>query len=264
MNILDQIVETKKEEIRNLRTRYQIGHFTDSEYFNQPTMSLLNALRQSCNVSVIAEIKKASPSAGVIGTDFDPVKIAGIYEMNKASAISVLTDRNYFQGSCDYLRAVATVSHIPLLRKDFILDEYQVYEARAAGADAILLIAEILSVSQIIELTQTASSIGLDVLLELHSIEQLKKIDFNNNRLIGINNRNLTDLSVDPDTILRIKELLPSDVITVAESGIHEKSQIQKIKKAGINAILVGEYLLRAVDPGKVLHELKQWCNDAN
>lgn len=259
MNILDHIVQVKKEEIRQLHNRYQLRNFSDAGFFSRPTRSLIQALLQSKHLAVIAEIKKASPAAGVIRTDFDPEKIASIYETNQATAISVLTDRKFFQGDIADLYKVAAFCQIPLLRKDFILDEYQIFEARSAGADAILLIAEILSTGQIAELTHAASTVNLDVLLELHSTEQFEKIDLQKNRLIGINNRNLADLSVNPDTAIHIRKFLPADVITVAESGIREKSQIEKIKKAGINAILVGGHLLRAADPGIALHELQQW-----
>jgi len=264
MNLLDQIVETKLTEIRNMHSRFQLRHFIDSELFSRSTQSLCNALGQSSGLAVIAEIKKASPSAGVIRTDFNPVNLSKIYESHKADAISVLTDQKFFQGSIESLRAVAGVSHLPLLRKDFILDEYQVFEARANGADAILLIAEILSANQITELTHAAATINLEVLLELHSTNQLEKINFAKNRLIGINNRNLSDLSVNPDTAIRIKEHLPSEVMTVAESGLNNKSQIEKIKNSGIRAILVGEHLLHAANPAAALQELQQWCSYEN
>ena len=264
MNFLEQIVEEKNEEIRQLHLRCRRGDFSDAGFFNRPARSLIQALRQSRQLAVIAEVKKASPAAGVIRTDFDPEKIASSYEANQATAISVLTDRKFFQGDIEYLQRLATICRIPLLRKDFILDEFQIYEARAAGADAILLIAEILSANQITELTHAAVTVNLDVLLELHSEEQLDKIDLQQNRLIGINNRNLGDLSVDPQTAIRIKKSLPAEIVTVAESGIREKSQLENIKKAGIQAVLVGGHLLRAADPGAALRELKQWCNDEN
>lgn len=264
MNILDQIVRVKKEEIRILYRRYRRQDFSDTEFFNRPTRSLIQALHQPLELAVIAEIKKASPAAGVIRADFNPEKIAGVYQANQAAAISVLTDRKYFQGDIADLRMIAAGSRIPLLRKDFILDEYQLLEARSTGADAILLIAEILSASQIAELTHAASTIQMDVLLELHHQDQLEKIDFEKNRLIGINNRNLTDLSVDVNTAIHIKKCLPAGIVTVAESGIREISQVEKIKNAGINAVLVGEHLLRADNPGLALHEFKQWCRYAD
>ena len=264
MKILDQIITEKKSEIKTLRTRFQLRDFGDSVYYNRPVRSLSQALRQSQHLAIIAEIKKASPSAGIIRADFDPQKIAGDYEANGAAAVSVLTDQKFFQGHIDHLRQLAAGCNLPLLRKDFILDEYQVFEARAAGADAILLIAEILSVNQITELTQAASTVNLEVLLEMHSTEQLKKIDYMKNRLVGINNRNLDSLSVNTDTAIQIKELLPADIVTVAESGIHEKSQLEKIKKSGIDAILVGEHLLRAENPGRALKKLREWCRYAD
>jgi indole-3-glycerol phosphate synthase len=263
MKFLEQILAQKQAEIRELHAHFSLRRFRDSEYFAQPTGSLIEALDRSPEVSIIAEIKKASPAAGLIRSDFDPLKIAGIYATNRVAAVSVLTDQKYFMGSLADLRRVADTVDLPLLRKDFILDEYQVYESRAGGADAILLIAEILTAGQIAALTAAAASVQLEVLLEIHGIEQLEKINFTKNRLIGINNRNLNTLQVDTDTAVKIKKLLPAEVVTVAESGIHEQSQVEKIKKAGIQAILVGEYLMRAADPGIALRELQEWCRNA-
>lgn len=257
MNILDQIVAVKKEEIKKLRAGYRLRNFYDSPHFGRTVGRFRKAVTNPDELSVIAEIKKASPSAGVIRSDFDPAAIARGYEDNGAAAISVLTDRQFFQGHIEFLQTIADFSRVPLLRKDFIIDEYQVFESRWAGADAILLIAEILSASQIVELSAAAREAGLDVLLELHHADQLQKIDLLRNRIIGINNRDLKAFSVDINTCIGIKQILPSGVAVVAESGIKGATEIRVIRNAGIDAILVGEHLMRAENPGLALKELR-------
>ena len=263
MNILDTILEVKKEEVKKLRATHRLRHFTDSEFFERPVRALSDALKAGTYPSVIAEIKKASPSAGLIRADFDPVRIAHLYQDNGADAISVLTDKHFFRGDIAYLRTIAGFSQVPLLRKDFIIDAYQVFQSRWAGADAVLLIAEILSSSQIAELTHAAAEAGLEVLLELHDAAQLAKIDTQKNRIIGINNRNLEDFTVDLSTSKMVKARLPRDTLTVAESGIRSAFDLAEIKKADINGILVGEHLMRAADPADALQELIRWCRDA-
>jgi indole-3-glycerol phosphate synthase len=263
VNILDAILEVKKEEIKKLRTERRLRHFYDSEFFENPARSLGRSLTATADIALIAEIKKASPSAGVIRRDFDPVGIAHLYQDHGADAISVLTDKRFFQGDLAFLKKIAEFAYIPLLRKDFILDEYQVFESRWAGADAILLISEILTVNQTAELTHAAKEAGLEVLLEVHDGDQLTKINTLKNRIIGINNRNLKDFSVDPATSLMIRKQLPSDVITVSESGIKCAADLRAIHNAGIDGILVGEHLMRAEDPADALCEIKEWCKNA-
>jgi indole-3-glycerol phosphate synthase len=262
VNILEQIVAVKKDEIRKLRADYRLRNFYDSPHFDRTAERFQKGVTSTKELSVIAEIKKASPSAGVICSAFDPAAIARGYEDNGAAAISVLTDRQFFQGHIEFLQTIADFSRVPLLRKDFILDEYQVFESRWAGADAILLIAEILSASQIVELSDAAREAGLDVLLELHNADQLRKIDLSRNRIIGINNRNLETFSVDLNTCISIKQTLPSWVAVVAESGIKGPEEIRAIKKARIDGILVGEHLMRAENPGLALKELRRHCTD--
>ena len=264
MNILNEILEVKKKEISDLRRKYSLSSFTESEFFEKETSSFYNSLKDKSVMSVIAEIKKASPSKGTIKEDFDHLAIAEAYFKNGANAVSVLTDENFFKGKIDYLKDIAIFKSLPLLRKDFIIDEYQIFEAKAFGADFILLISEILSKNQVAELTHTAYEIGLEVLLELHSEEQLNKIDFNLNKLIGINNRNLNDFSVDLNTCINISKDLPEGVMVVAESGIDNKEDVQLLKKSNIDAILVGEYLMRSENIDAALKQLIKWCRNEN
>jgi indole-3-glycerol phosphate synthase len=232
------------------------------EFFNNQTLSFINTLNNAKSTSVIAEIKKASPSKGIIKENFNHITIAETYFNNGADGVSVLTDEKFFKGNISFLNDIAKIKSVPLLRKDFIIDEYQIYEAKAFGADFILLISEVLSQNQIAELTNAAYEIGLEVLLELHSEEQLNKIDFNLIKLIGINNRNLNDFSVDLNTCINISHNLPEDVLVVAESGINKKEDVQLLNKSNINAILVGEYLMRSENITDALMQLKKWCRN--
>lgn len=261
MNILDEIIDVKKEEVKKLRKEYTYGRFTDSEFYGKEKLSLYDALSKTDDIAIIAEVKKASPSKGVIRNDFDHMKIADVYMENGAEAISILTDVNFFQGSLTYLSDIAQIKTKPLLRKDFIIDEYQVFEAKHYGADAVLLIAEVLSARQINELTHAAYETGLDVLLELHSADQLNKIDLVLNKLIGVNNRNLNDFTVDVNTTLHLAEKLPGDVVLVSESGISMQETIEELKLTNVNAVLVGEYLMRAEDIKGRLNQLAEWCS---
>jgi indole-3-glycerol phosphate synthase len=234
------------------------------EFFKSATLSFIKLLKDVNTISVIAEIKKASPSKGIIKESFDHIAIAETYFQSGADAVSVLTDEKFFKGSINFLNDIAKFKSVPLLRKDFIINEYQIYEAKAFGADLILLISEILSKNQIAELTHAAYEIGLEVLLELHSEDQLNKIDFNLNNLIGINNRNLIDFSVDLNTCINISHNLPEGVMVVAESGINKKEDVQLLKKSNINVILVGEYLMRSENITDALIQLKKWCRNEN
>ena len=260
MNILEKIVDVKKEEVQQLRREFTLSSFTDKEFFAKNTMSLKKALSESENISIIAEVKKASPSKGLICREFDHAGIAGTYFKNGADAVSVLTDEQFFQGSLQYLADIAAFKTAPLLRKDFIIDVYQLYQAKASGADAVLLIAEILSAGQIKELSIASSKIGLDVLLEIHSLKQLEKIDLELNTLIGVNNRNLENFSVDLNTTIKLSKELPDFTTIVSESGIHSKEDINKLNSASVNAVLVGEHLMRSNNTADALRELKGWC----
>jgi len=260
MNILEKIISVKKDEVQQLRKEFSLNNFADKEFFAKNTLSLKKALTGSENISIIAEVKKASPSKGLIRENFNHTETAQIYFNNGADAVSVLTDEQFFQGSPQYLADIAAFKTVPLLRKDFIIDVYQLYQAKAIGADAVLFIAEILSAGQIRELSSAADEIGLEVLLEIHSAEQLDKIDLCVNTLIGINNRNLENFSVDLNTTINLSDKLPGHIITVSESGIHSKEDIDKLKSASVNAVLVGEHLMRSDNTAESLCELKGWC----
>ena len=206
--------------------------------------------------AVIAEIKKASPSRGIICEHFDPVSIAVEYTKHGASCLSVLTDEKYFQGSLDYIKAVQDVSTLPILCKDFIIDPYQVYEARLAGADCILLIVGALSDQQLVELTDLVHQLGMDILVEVHNQCELERALKLPVRLIGINNRNLKTFETSLQTTLSLKAHVPSDRLLVTESGIHTVDQVRMLRAEGVHAFLVGEAFMKAKSPGQALQEL--------
>lgn len=260
MSFLSKILEQKKEEVKFLRSNFSYNYFCEQELFNTKSISIINSLNNNNRISLIAEIKKASPSKGILIENFNHRKIASIYMENKVDAISILTDKKFFNGDIKFLKEIAVVKTVPLLRKDFIIDEYQIFEAKAFGADAVLLIAEALSKNQIEELTSTAHECGMEVLIELHSISQLKKIDFDKNKLIGINNRDLETFEVNLNTTKIISEQLPSNVIIVAESGINSKADFEKIKECNIHAVLIGEYFMKSDNLENSLKEIKKYC----
>ncbi len=260
MNILDQIVEVKKEEVKKLKLKYSLNSFKEIEFFESDTIKFSDKIKGNQNISIIAEIKKASPSKGIIREDFNHLKIAETYFKCRANAVSILTDENFFKGSIEYLKEIALIKEVPLLRKDFILDEFQVFQSKGNGADIILLISEILSKAQINELTHAAKEAGLEVLLELHSEKQLDKIDFDINNILGVNNRNLEDFSIDLNTTLKLSKLFPEESILVTESGINKKQDIDYLMQANINALLIGEHLMASKNIEKNFKELKEWC----
>jgi indole-3-glycerol phosphate synthase len=262
MNFLTEILNTKRDEIVNLKKRFNINSFKDMEFFNYQSLSFYKNNINNTTTSIIAEIKKASPSKGIIRENFNHLDIANSYFRQSVNGVSILTDRNYFQGDINYLYEIAKIKKAPLLRKDFIIDELQVYEAKANGADLILLICEALSKVQIRDLSEIASGIGLEVLLELHSINQLEKIDFSLNKIIGVNNRNLESFIVDLSVTQNISGYLPEDVLLVSESGLNKKEDIYYIRNAGADAILVGEHLMRSDNIEIKLEELKRWCSE--
>lgn len=264
MNILKQIIEVKREEIKKLKKKYSINSFSSMEYFQSKTRSLKSALSHPEKISIIAEVKKASPSKGIIKSDFDHIRIADTYQSNGADAISVLTDEKFFQGKISFLSEIRKISEIPLLRKDFILDDYQILEAKAFGADVILLISEILSANQIKDLTDCAVENNLDVLLELHSENEISKIDFNRNNLIGINNRDLTTFEVDLKTTEKVLLKIDNEIISVSESGISKRDDIEYLKSIKVNAILVGEHFMRSENLSNELKQFIEWCSYEN
>lgn len=260
MNILSEILETKKEEVKSLKRIYSISSFEGMEFFNNVKYGFKNILGTNNHLSLIAEIKKASPSKGVIRKNFNHLMIAETYMKHGVEAISVLTDEKYFAGKIEYLQQIASIKNLPLLRKDFIVDEFQIFESKAFGADLILLIAEALTKSQIKDFSQTAYEIGLEVLLEIHSAEEINKIDLNLNPIIGINNRDLKTFKVDINTTLQLKQVLPSEVFVISESGINDKTDIDRLKVNKVNGILIGEHLMRSENLDSELIRLKEWC----
>ncbi len=264
MNFLQKILEVKKEEVAELHQNFTRERFRSTEMFGRKKLGLEQALCSKNKINIIAEIKKASPSKGILKTDFDQIKIAKTYMSCGAGAISVLTDKQFFQSSISFLRDIAGFKTIPLLRKDFIIDEFQILEAKANGADAILLIAEALSKQQISELSLIAAENNLEVLLEIHSPKQLEKIDFARNKIIGINNRDLQTFNVDIGTTKEAVKQLPKNIIIVSESGINSKSKLDQIKKMNVNAVLVGEHFMRSNNIEMSIKQFLDWCKYEN
>src|SRR5262245_5922796 len=228
-----------------------------------PPQDFVAALRAAQPIALIAEVKKASPSKGLLRPGFDPLELASAYAQNGAAAISVLTDARYFQGKLDYLTQIrdqlqeAMGSKRPaLLRKDFIFHPYQVHEARAAGADALLLIAAILKDEQMADLLALTHKLGMTALIEVHDREELERVLPLQPHLIGVNNRDLRDFSVDLNTCIRLRQYVPQEVVFVAESGIHTAADVARLSREGIDAILVGEALVKARDVGQKVREL--------
>ncbi len=244
MNRLEEILQTKLAEIEKLRD--QASKIRRDALLRNDFRSLKRALlRADEKLAVIAEVKKASPSAGVIVPDFDPVDIARNYERAGADAISVLTDEKFFHGSLDHLREVRKAVKVPVLRKDFIIDEIQIAEAVAAGADAVLLIVAALDQEKLVRLREVAATYQVDALVETHSLAEIERALEANADIIGINNRDLTTLAVDLSVTERLSEEIPPGVIAVSESGIRSTHDLKLISACGMNAVLIGESLLR-------------------
>lgn len=258
--ILDDILAHKRLEVAAQKQRVDmdtlVANISASNDMPRGFMKALQARVAIGGTAVIAEVKKASPSMGVIRASFDPVAIAESYAAAGATCLSVLTDEKYFQGSGHYLRLVRAAVGLPLLRKDFIVDEYQIVEARALGADAILLIVAALSDAELAAFTRLAHDLGLDVLVEVHDEAECARALQLPLRVIGVNNRNLHDFSVSLETSRRIKTMLPADYLLVSESGIHTRADIEALQADGIHAFLVGGALMQADDPGAALSAL--------
>jgi len=254
--ILDDITTYKKEELKETKRRHPFADIKARAAGAGPLRGFGNALTKGDGIGLIAEVKKTSPSQGVIRADFDPIAIAGIYEKSGASCISVLTEQKFFQGKLEYLGSIRKTSGLPLLRKDFIVDEYQIHEARAAGADAILLIAACLDKSQLQDYIGIAKQLGLDVLVESHTYRELDKSLLAGAMLVGINNRDLTTFTVSLQTTLDLVKDIPDDRTIVSESGIKTREDVINLQRAGVDAILVGESLMREKDVEKKVKEL--------
>lgn len=255
--ILDRILETKRREIAAAKVAVPEAELERKIADLPPTRDFRSAIRRFGHITLIAEVKKASPSAGVIRPDFDPVAIAQIYEAHDAAAISVLTDVEYFQGSLTYLTDVKAAVALPVLRKDFLIDRYQLLEARVAGADAVLLIAECLPGNQLHTLQREAGALGLHTLVELHDAEQLPRVLDCGAPVIGINNRDLRTFTTRLEHTLDLLPKIPADRTVVSESGIKTHADLVKLGTAGARAVLVGESLMRADDIGMALDALR-------
>lgn len=252
MNILDTIIERKRQEIKDSKSSISVQQLKDSEFFNRNTLSLKETLQSKSGI--IAEFKRQSPSKGIINDKVSPIEVVSAYENFGASAVSILTDKDFFGGSFDDILSVRKEINIPILRKDFMIDEYQFYEAKSIGADVILLIAACLSPSQVLEFTELSHELGLEVLLEIHTEEELKhinkSIDF-----VGINNRNLKDFKVDLQHSVNLKNQLPKDVLSIAESGIYNIEDFNFLKEKGFDGFLMGEYFMKNESPAKAFED---------
>ena len=255
-NILDKILQTKRKEISELHERFDLGELKAAAAAAPPVRNFFSAVTRAPSrlVNLIAEIKRASPSVGLIREDFDPAALGQSFAAADAQAISVLTDQTYFQGSLDHLRAARDAVKLPVLRKDFIIDPYQVYESRAAGADAILLIAVALPSGKLLDLMILAAELRMTALVEVHDADEImtvrSMIGFPHRAysLLGINNRDLTTFKVDISNTVRLAPLAGEEVPIVSESGIKTRSDVERLKAAGVKAILVGETLMRSED----------------
>lgn len=256
-SVLDRIVAYKQQEVAAARQRVPDAQL-EKRLDEAPRLrDFRAALERAAGIAVIAEVKKASPSAGVLRADFDPVAIARTYEQNGAACISVLTDEPSFQGHLRYLESIRRAVSPPLLRKDFILDRYQLLEARLAGADAVLLIAEILDDATLSRLLREAAELRLQALVELYDRANLPRVLASGARLIGINNRDLHTFQTRLEHTLDLAAGLPPDVCLVSESGIRTRADIERLQEAGVRAVLIGETFMRAADIGAKLRELR-------
>ncbi|HBR22434.1 MAG TPA: indole-3-glycerol phosphate synthase TrpC [Nitrospiraceae bacterium] len=257
MGILDEIVSKKRERLGIAKSGVPLKGLKSRIADAGKPRDFRSAIKRDHigRIKLIAEIKKASPLKGVIREDFDPLGIASIYE-KKADAISVLTEEDFFQGRLEFISAVKTITTIPLLRKDFIFDEYQIYESRANEADAILLISAILDKNQAGEYLHLAKELGLSVLFEVHDLKELEMALFIDTDIIGINNRNLKTMKIDINNTFEIKKEIPSGKIVVSESGIKTRDDILSLESAGIDAVLIGTSFMEAKDIGKKMEEL--------
>ncbi len=257
-NKLDEIVAAKKEEVENAKSILPFGQVIEKAVMMPPTDDLRAVLsfHEPAELLCIAELKKASPSKGVIAKNYIPEKIAREYRQGGAAALSVLTDQRYFQGKAEHVVAAKNSSHLPILRKDFIIDEYQIYESRMIGADAILLIACILSGHQLRSYLTTANDLTLSVLVECHSKEDIDKALNAGAGIIGINNRDLRTFTVDVGLSLKLKRFLPNDCVAVSESGIRNYHAVEQLAQAGFDAILVGEHLMSQQNRAQAIRDL--------
>ena len=259
--ILDEIVKQRRIQLEKETARCPLGDMkkrAEEQLARRTPLSLAKALRQD-TLSCICEVKKASPSKGLIRPDFRPVQFAKEYEAAGADAISCLTEEHYFQGSSEYLAAIRKEVGIPILRKDFIFDEYQIFEAAALGADAVLLIAAVLDTGDFDRLYALAHSLGLSVLGEMHTVEEMQEYAFGKeDMVIGVNNRNLKTFEVSLDTVAKLRPYAPESAVFVSESGIKTNEDMKMVRSLGADAVLIGETLMRAESITDELHKLRE------
>ncbi len=253
--ILDEICEQKRGEVDKAKSSVSLSEIEDRIEEADPARDFRSAIRHG-GVSLIAEVKRASPSKGVLMEDMDPATLGSVYEHSGAAAISVLTDEQFFKGSLADLVSVRRAVAVPCLRKEFIIDPYQIYESRAAGADAILLIVRILSDVELKEFLHLAGTLGMACLVETHDAAEIERALNADAGIIGINNRDLSTFDVDLDRTLEIKKMVPGGKILVSESGIHTREDVRRLDNGGIDAILVGEALVTSDDIKGKIHEL--------
>jgi len=253
MNILDKIVARKKEEVASAKAKTNIKELEQSLYFNRETFSLKDFLLDPSKTGIIAEFKRKSPSKGIINDGVTVEEVTTGYTSAGASALSVLTDRDFFMGHDDDLLSARKVNQIPILRKDFMVDEYQIIEAKALGADIVLLIAACLTPQEILSFAKLAKSLGLSTLLEVHSQEELDGTLNPFLDVIGVNNRNLKDFTVSIDTSIALAKTIPSDFLKISESAISHPETIKLLKTEGYNGFLIGENFMRTENPGQAM-----------
>ncbi|MBP7709608.1 MAG: indole-3-glycerol phosphate synthase TrpC [Rickettsiales bacterium] len=258
-NILEEIYQHKLVEVRNRKKELSVQEICARTKCLEKPKDFFGALKKkndAAEIGLICEIKKASPSHGLIREDFDHIQIAKDYAKAGATCLSILTDEKYFQGKSEYLQQVRAISPLPILRKDFMVDTYQIYEAKMLGADCILLIVAMLDDAKLQELEQCAFDAGLSVLIEVHSEEELQRASKLKSKLLGINNRDLKTLKVDLQTSLFLSEQVPSDYVLISESGIKDALDIDLLQQAGINCFLIGEHFMRQKDIVRAVRDI--------
>lgn len=260
MNFLETILAAKREEVAHRKKTVLRARLEDMPGYALPRLSLARSL-SGRDMAVVAEIKKASPSRHLLREEFDPLRIARQFVEGGASALSVLTDEKFFQGRLDFLTTVRHAVTVPILRKDFVLDAYQLYEARAYGADAVLLIAAALDSVLLLDLAEEAKLLGLEPLVEVHTEEEIEALQYSRIDLIGINNRDLQTFDADVLTSVRLRKLIPPEVTVVSESGIRTPQDLRLLMDHHIHAALIGEHFMRAAEPGAALRELLAGVN---
>jgi indole-3-glycerol phosphate synthase len=262
-NILKKITEKTAEDLSKRKQKVSLADFNSFEGFEKERISFKKALKGNDSVSIISEVKKASPSKGIIRSDFNPVDIALRYEEGGASAISVLTDEPFFKGDLKYLEAISKRVQLPLLRKDFIIDPYQIKEARAFGADAVLIIVAITEGDQLQELQHAAKEFGLDALVECYDQNDFDRLDFGMTDILGVNNRDLKNFEVDVHRGISILKQSPEGTVLVSESGLSTGEDLALLKKKSIHSALIGEHFMRQKDPGQAVKDLLEQTDKA-